>query len=182
MAFCVLQQFFVAIFIVFAVFQKFQANACSNVIVSPGASKDHSSYIAYNADSATLFGSLYHYPAADHAEGTLREIYDWDSGRYLGNIPEAAHTYNVVGNMNEFGVSIGETTYGGIGSLQSQSAAKIDYGSLIWITLQRSKNAREAISTISELMSTYGYASEGESFSIIDPKEVSFQFIFSFQR
>lgn len=146
-------------------------NACSNIIVSPGASADKSSLVAYNADSGSLYGSLYHYPAADHPEGSQREVYDWDSGRYLGNIPEAAHTYNVVGNMNEFGLTIGETTYGGIEALQSQSKAKIDYGSLIWITLQRSKNAREAIQTIAELMSTYGYASEGESFSIADGKE-----------
>lgn len=145
--------------------------ACSNIIVSLGASADKSTMVAYNADSGSLFGSLYHYPAADHAPGSVREVYDWDSGKYLGSIPEVPHTYNVVGNMNEFGLTIGETTFGGIASLQEQKGAKIDYGSLIWITLQRSKTAREAIQTISDLMATYGYASEGESFSIADGKE-----------
>ena len=144
---------------------------CSNIIVSPGASTDSSSMIAYNADSSTLYGELYHYPAADHAPGTMRNIYDWDSGRYLGQIFEANHTYNVVGNVNEFGLIIGETTFGGIESLQSQSGARIDYGSLIWVTLQRSKTAREAIKTMASLMEEYGYASEGESFSIADPSE-----------
>jgi dipeptidase len=146
-------------------------DGCSNIIVSPGASDDSSSMVAYNADSAGLYGSLYHYPAADHADGTMRDIYDWDSGVYLGQIKEVSHTYNVVGNINEFGLSIGETTYGGIGELQTQTGAKIDYGSLIWVTLQRARNAREAIKVLGELMSTYGYASEGESFSIADPQE-----------
>ena len=101
----------------------------------------------------------------------MRDVYDWDSGVYLGQIPEASHTYNVVGNINEFGLVIGETTFGGISSLQSQSAAKIDYGSLIWITLQRSKSAKEAIKTIDFLMNKYGYASGGESFSIADQND-----------
>lgn len=152
--------------------------ACSNIIVSLGASADKSTMVAYNADSGSLFGSLYHYPAADHAPGSVREVYDWDSGKYLGSIPEVPHTYNVVGNMNEFGLTIGETTFGGIASLQEQKDAKIDYGSLIWITLQRSKTAREAIQTISDLMATYGYASEGESFSIADGKEAWYGFSF----
>ena len=89
-------------------------SSCTNLIVSPGASQDGSSMIAYNADSATLYGYLYHYPSADHADGSQREIYDWDSGIYLGKISETSHTYNVVGNMNEFGLAIGETTFGGI--------------------------------------------------------------------
>ena len=101
----------------------------------------------------------------------MRQVYDWDSGKYLGEIPEVAHTYNVVGNMNEFGLSIGETTYGGVTALQQQDGALIDYGSLIWITLQRAKTAREAIEVASSLMAEYGYASEGESFSIIDNNE-----------
>ena len=147
------------------------ALACSNLIVSPGASKDSSSIVAYNADSGTLYGSLYHYPAADHAPGTMRDVYDWDTGRYLGQIEEVAHTYNVVGNLNEYGLIIGETTFGGLSILQEQDGAIIDYGSLIWITLQRSRTAREAIQTISDLMSKYGYASEGESFSIADQNE-----------
>eukprot|EP00602_Paraphysomonas_sp_CaronLab_P009703 CAMPEP_0185024584 /NCGR_PEP_ID=MMETSP1103-20130426/7709_1 /TAXON_ID=36769 /ORGANISM="Paraphysomonas bandaiensis, Strain Caron Lab Isolate" /LENGTH=580 /DNA_ID=CAMNT_0027557599 /DNA_START=14 /DNA_END=1756 /DNA_ORIENTATION=+ len=146
-------------------------DGCSNIIVSPGASADSSSMVAYNADSAALYGSLYHYPAADHPKNSMRDIYDWDTGVYLGQIEEVEHTYNVVGNMNEFGLSIGETTYGGVSELQSQPGAKIDYGSLIWVTLQRAKTAREAIHTISRLMSENGYASEGESFSIADPHE-----------
>jgi dipeptidase len=118
-----------------------------------------------------LYGSLYHYPAADHPAGTMHQVYDWDTGKHLGAIPEVAHTYNVVGNMNEFGLSIGETTYGGVEALQEQDGAIIDYGSLIWITLQRAKTAREAIQVAGDLMATYGYASEGESFSIIDNNE-----------
>lgn len=145
---------------------------CTNLLVTPGASSDGSSMITYNADSGTLFGSLYHYPAADHPPGTMRDIYDWDSGRYLGQIAEVEHTYNVVGNMNEFSLAIGETTYGGLSDLQEQDAAKIDYGSIIWVTLQRAKTSREAIAVLGELMATYGWASEGESFSISDPNEV----------
>ena len=146
-------------------------SACSNLIVSPGASKDTSSIVAYNADSGTLYGSLYHYAAADHPIGSKRTVFDWDTGRYLGEIDEVPHTYNVVGNVNEYGVIIGETTFGGLVQLESQAGAKIDYGSLIWITLQRSKSAKEAINTIADLMNRYGYASEGESFSIADPNE-----------
>jgi len=147
------------------------ARSCSNIIVSGGASTDSSNILAYNADSSALYGSLYHYPAADHPVGAMRDVYDWDSGRYLGQIHEARHTYNVVGNMNEFGLTIGETTYGGIAQLQIQSGAKMDYGSAIWVTLQRSKTAREAISTLGKLFDNYGWASEGESFSIIDNNE-----------
>ena len=132
------------------------ASGCSNIIVSPGASTDGSSIVSYNADSGSLYGSLYHYPKQDHADGTLRKIYDWDTGVYLGEIPEASHTYNVVGNMNEFGLVIGETTYGGVSSLQSQPGAIMDYGSLIWVTLQRSTDARSAIHTLGSLMEKYG--------------------------
>jgi len=127
--------------------------------------------VAYNADSGTLYGSLYHYPANYNSNNEFKDVYDWDTGKYLGQIKEVPNTYNVVGNINEHGLIIGETTYGGIASLQSQSKAIIDYGSLIWITLQRSKTAREAINTIGSLMDEYGYASEGESFSIADQKE-----------
>lgn len=149
----------------------YSAFACSNIVISPEASADASSMVAYNADSATLFGCLYHYPAATHPAGTMRDVYVWDTGVYLGQIKEAEVTYNVVGNMNEHGLVIGETTYGGLADLQAQSKAIMDYGSLIWITLQRSRNAREAITTIGSLMQEYGYASEGESFSIADPNE-----------
>ena len=153
------------------VFQSKDVSSCSNIIVSNEASEDNSNMVAYNADSAALYGSLYFYPKADHEPNSVKDIYDWDSGRYLGKINEVSHTYNVVGNANEKGVIIGETTFGGVDDLQSQDAAKIDYGSLIWTALQRSSTAREAIHTIASLMSEYGYASEGESFSIIDQKE-----------
>eukprot|EP01034_Spumella_vulgaris_P027599 gene27599-34344_t len=145
--------------------------SCSNIIVSSGASADSSNIVAYNADAATVYGVLYHYPASTHSSEDLREVYDWDTGKYLGQIKEAEKTFNVVGNINEHGVIIGETTYGGIASLQAQTGAKIDYGSLIWITLQRASSAREAIKIIDELMNENGYASEGESFSIADQKE-----------
>lgn len=147
------------------------AQACTNFLITPGASADGSSMISYAADSHVLYGELYYYPAADHPEGAVREIFDWDSGRYLGSIPEVAHTYNVVGNMNEWQLAIGETTYGGLPNLENPDGL-IDYGSLIYITLQRSKTAREAIKTMAELVSTYGYMSSGESFSIADPNEV----------
>ena len=126
---------------------------------------------AYAADSHVLYGELYHYPAADHPEGAMRQIVDWDSGRYVGQIPEVPHTYNVVGNMNEWQLAIAETTYGGLPNLENPEGL-IDYGSLIYITLQRSKTAREAIKTMAELVANYGYISSGESFSIADPNEV----------
>lgn len=145
--------------------------ACTNFLITPGASVDGSSMISYAADSHVLFGELYHYPAADYPEGAMREIYDWDSGRYLGRIPEVPHTYNVVGNMNEWQLAIGETTFGGLPNLGNPEGM-IDYGSLIYITLQRAKTAREAIKTMAELVAEYGYFSDGESFSIADPNEV----------
>ena len=149
------------------------AYACSNLLVTPGATEDGTSMITYNADSAALYGQLYHYPASTNENGTMRKVWDWDTGVYLGDIEEAPETYNVVGNVNEWGLSIGETTFGGLAELnEGQDAALIDYGSLIWITLQRSKTAREAITVAGQLMATYGYASEGESFSIADPNEV----------
>ena len=148
------------------------ARACTNMLVSAGATTDGSTHIAYNADSGGLYGSLGHYPAADHAFGSVRDIWDWDGSFYLGSIPEVPHTFNVVGNTNEHGLTIGETTFGGRGELNAaHSGGLMDYGSLIWVTLQRAKTAREAISTIDSLLSTYGYASDGESFSIGDPKE-----------
>jgi dipeptidase len=146
-------------------------HACTNILVTPGASHDGSSLIAYNADSPTLFGSLYHYPAADKMpNGTMRKIYDWDSGVYLGEIPESTpFTYNVVGNANEHGLVIGETTFGGVPILAwNQTKGIIDYGSLIYLTLQRCRTIRCAIETISNLLNTYGYASGGESFSLTD--------------
>ena len=147
------------------------AQACTNFLITPGASVDGSSMISYAADSHVLYGELYHYPAADYPEGAMREIVEWDTGRYVGRIPEVAHTYNVVGNMNEWQLAIAETTYGGLEGLENPEGL-IDYGSLIYITLQRSKTAREAIKTMAELVADYGYISSGESFSIADPNEV----------
>ena len=148
-----------------------KANACTNFLITKGASADGSCMISYAADSHVLYGELYHYPAADHEPGAMRDVYDWDGGAFLGQIPEVAHTYNVVGNMNEWQVAIGETTYGGIEALYNGQGI-IDYGSLMYIALQRSKTAREAIKWMADLVTTYGYVSEGESFSICDTEEV----------
>jgi dipeptidase len=146
--------------------------ACTNFLVTKGASTDGSTLISYAADSHVLYGELYYWPAATYEEGAMLDVYEWDTGKLLGQIKQAAQTYNVVGNMNEYQVAIGETTYGGISELGSQEGAIMDYGSLIYIALQRSKTAREAIKVITELMNDYGYYSSGESFSISDPNEV----------
>ncbi len=144
--------------------------ACTSLIATPGASADGSSMITYAADSHTLYGELYHQPAADHAPGAMRKVVDWDSGRLLGEIPEVPHTYATIGNMNEHGLTIAESTWGGRAELEG--SGMIDYGSLIYITLQRAKTAREAIDVMTSLVRDYGYASSGESFSIADPSEV----------
>ncbi|NQU86764.1 MAG: C69 family dipeptidase [Mariniphaga sp.] len=128
--------------------------------------------ITYAADSHVLYGELYHWPAADHATGSMLQIYEWDTGNHLGEIAQVPHTYSVVGNMNEFQLAIGETTYGGRSELGSQTGAIIDYGSLIYVTLQRAKTAREAIHVMAGLVEEYGYYSSGESFSIADANEV----------
>lgn len=128
--------------------------------------------ISYLVDSHTLYGSAYYSPAADHAAGEKVDIHDWDSGVYLGQIPQVAHTYNVVGHINEHGLSIGESTFDGLESLAHQENALIDYGTLMFLVLQRAKTAREAITVIDTLLNTHGYASEGESFSIADRTEV----------
>ena len=160
-----------ALMVLVLVFAFGKANACTNFLITKGASADGSCMISYAADSHVLYGELYHYPAADHEPGAMRDVYDWDGGAYLGQIPEIAHTYNVVGNMNEWQVAIGETTYGGIEALYNGQGV-IDYGSLMYIALQRSKTAREAIKWMADLVTTYGYVSEGESFSICDTEEV----------
>jgi dipeptidase len=144
--------------------------ACTNFLITKGATKDGSVMITYSADSHVLYGELYFWPSRNWPSGSMYDIYEWDTGKYLGRIPQIPHTYSVVGNMNQNQVSIGETTYGGRLEL-IDSTAIMDYGSLIYITLQRSKNAREAIFTFSQLVSEYGYCSEGESFSIGDPNE-----------
>ncbi|MCX6334969.1 MAG: C69 family dipeptidase [Bacteroidia bacterium] len=143
---------------------------CTNFLVTKGASKTGSVMITYSADSHTLYGELYYWPSRDYPEGAYLDVYEWDTGKYMGKIKQVSHTYSVVGNMNEHQVSIGETTYGGIKGMHDTTAI-VDYGSLIYITLQRAKNAREAIKVMSGLVSEYGYASEGESFSISDQNE-----------
>ena len=145
-------------------------SACTNFIVGKDASADGSVICTYNADDYGMFINLCHYPAAKHAPGTMRQIYDWDTGEYRGQIPEAAETYNVIGNINEYQVTIGETTYGGREEMIDPSGL-IDYGSLIYLTLQRSKTAREAIKVMTNLVETYGYCSSGETFTICDPNE-----------
>ena len=145
-------------------------NACTNFLVGKAASADGSTMISYAADSYGMFGYLHFAPAADYPEGAMRDIYDWDTGRPLGQIPQVAHTYSVVGNMNEHQVTIGETTWGGREELWD--TVGVDYGSLIYVALERSKTAREAIEWFITLVNEYGYASEGESFSFGDPNEV----------
>ena len=145
------------------------AFACTNFIVTKGASTDGSVMVTYAADSHQLYGALYKYNPAKRAAATMA-VHDWDSGKYLGDIAQAPVTYATVGNMNEHSVIITETTWGGLPQLEDPNG-KIDYGSLIYITLQRAKTAREAIATIVELANTYGYASSGESCSIADASE-----------
>ena len=144
--------------------------ACTNFIVGKNASADGSTMISYAADSYGMFGFLHYSPAKDWPEGALREVKDWDTGRPQGAIPQVAHTYTVVGNMNEHQVTIGETTWGGREALWD--TVGVDYGSLIYIALERSKTAREAIEWFITLVNEYGYASEGETFSFGDPNEV----------
>ncbi len=164
----------VAIGILVAVFAPAgPGRACTNFLISKGASVDGSTMITYAADSHELYGELYFTAAAKHAEGEMLDIYEWDTGKYLGKIPQVPETYSVVGNMNEYQVAIGETTYGGRKELHDPKAI-IDYGSLMYIALQRSKTAREAIKVMTDLVAEHGYYSSGESFSISDPQEVWF--------
>ena len=127
------------------------SRACTNFIVGKKASVDGSVMCTYNADNYGMFGDLSHYPAGKHPKGTMRTIRDWDTNKYLGEIPEAEETYNVIGNINEYQVTIGETTYGGRPEMVD-STGLIDYGSLIYIALQRSKTAREAIKVMTDLV------------------------------
>ncbi len=144
--------------------------ACTNFIITKGASTDGSVMVSYSADSHQLYGCLYKHNATKYKAGAMLAVTEWDTGKYLGNIPQVAQTYSTVSNMNEHGLIITETTYGGRAELYNPEGI-IDYGSLIYITLQRAKTAREAIDTIVNLANTYGYASEGESFSIADENE-----------
>ena len=147
------------------------SKACSNVLVTKGASADGSNIISYAADSHLLYGELYFRKAAAWKPGDMRRVDDWDSGKHLGYIPEIANTYQRVGNMNEHQLIIGETTYGGRPELEDPKGI-MDYGSLIYVALERAKTAREAIKVIVDLANTYGYYSSGESFSIADTEEV----------
>ena len=146
------------------------ASACTNFIITRGASTDGSVMVSYAADSHALYGALYHTAGGKHMKGAILPVYEWDTGRYLTDIPQVAESYSTVGNMNEHSLIIAETTFGGREEL-TDPAGQIDYGSLIYITLQRARTAREAIATIVELANTYGYASSGESFSIADTEE-----------
>jgi dipeptidase len=148
-----------------------RARACTNVLVTKGASADGSTLVTYAADAHELYGELYYTPARRHPAGATRDIIEWDTGKFLGRIPEAPVTYSVVGNMNEHQLTIAESTFGGRKELEG-AAGIIDYGSLIYITLERAKTAREALQVMTSLVAEHGYASGGESFSIADPKEV----------
>lgn len=149
------------------------ADACTNLIATKGATADGSVMVTYAADSHNLYGELYHRAAADHPKGAMREIREWDTNKYLGKIPEVAHTYNRVGNMNEHQVVIAESTWGGREELADTTGQSVmDYGSLMYVALERAKTAREAIDVMTDLVEKYGYASEGESFSIADKDEV----------
>ena len=152
-----------------AVAASFDADACTSLIAAKGATADGSVMVTYAADSHNLYGELYNQPAANHPAGTMRKIVEWDTGKPLGEIPEVPHTYATIGNMNEHGLAIAESTWGGREELAGTGI--IDYGSLIYVTLQRAKTAREAIKVMTNLVKDYGYASSGESFSIADPDE-----------
>lgn len=162
----ILKAFFTAAFLTMAT----AAVACTNFIVAKGASTDSSVMCTYNADDYGMFIGLAHYAAGTHQKGEMRKVIDWDTKKYHGEIPEAPVTYNVIGNINEFQVTIGETTYGGREEMVDTTGI-IDYGSLIYIALQRSRTAREAIKVMTSLAEKYGYNSEGETFTICDPNE-----------
>ena len=160
------------IFALLMLVSRFDADACTNVIITPGASKDGSSIVSYAADSHQLYGELYFTPAARFGAGSSLQICEWDSQRPLGAIAQVSRTYQTVGNMNQYQLIIAETTWGGRSELfPEKDAVGIDYGSLIYVTLQRAKTAREAIGIIVSLANEYGYVSEGETFSIADTKE-----------
>lgn len=151
--------------------QAVDSKSCTNLLVSRGASVDGSTLLTYSADAGGFMERFYFWNGGTHKEGEMVDIYDWDSGKYLGKIKQAPITYKVLGNMNEWQVSIGETTFGGRDELKDTNAI-MDYGSLIYIALQRSKTAREAIKVMTDLVAEYGYYSSGESFSIADSKEI----------
>jgi len=144
--------------------------ACTSLIVTPNASIDGSSIVSYSADSHDLYGELYYWPGKEWPAGSMVDIYEWDTGKFLGKIPQVAKTYTVIGNMNEHQLTIAESTFGGRLYLRD-STGIMDYGSLIYVTLQRARTARQAIEVMTNLVATYGYYSSGETFSIADPNE-----------
>lgn len=145
--------------------------ACTNYLITKSASTDGSTMVSYAADSHIRYGELYFRPRGKWPAGSMITLYDRGTNKPLGQIPQPTETYQVIGFMNEFQVAIGETTFGGIKELRD-STAIVDYGSLMFLALQRAKTAREAIKVMVELVEQYGYASSGESFSIGDPNEV----------
>jgi len=147
------------------------ATACTNLIVGKKASTDGSIFVSYNADSYGMYGTMYRHIGGLHAKGEMRKVYEWDTNKYLGEIAQAERTYNVVGQMNENQVTITETTFGGREEMVDPQGI-IDYGSLIYIGLERSRTAREAIQIMTSLVAQYGYCSEGETFTIADKNEV----------
>ncbi|MEE1309239.1 MAG: C69 family dipeptidase [Bacteroidaceae bacterium] len=163
---------FVSVLLVALGGKQSEVSACTNLIVGKKASKDGSVIVSYSCDDYGAYASLRVIPAADHPAGTMHPIYHYESNNYLGEIPEVAHTYGIVGLMNEFQLTIHETTWGGREELVDTVSGVIDYGSLMELTLQRAKNAREAIKVMTELTEKYGYESGGESFTIADPNEV----------
>ncbi|WP_026475583.1 dipeptidase [Alkaliflexus imshenetskii] len=166
-----IRQLLIALFLVIIGGNWQYSQACTNILVTRNASADGSTMISYAADSHDLFGELYYWPGQVWPAGAMLDIYEWDTGKYLGKIPQVPRTYTVIGNMNEFQVAIAETTFGGRDELQD-STGIMDYGSLIYVALQRSRTAREAIQVMTDLVNRYGYYSSGESFSIADPNEV----------
>lgn len=159
-----------ALLVLMVIFMPQNSKSCTNVIITKGASKDGSVMVSYSADSHILYGELYYHKGANFAPGTMLKVYEWDTGKYMGEIKQVPKTYTTVGNMNEHQVVITETTYGGREGLEDTTGI-VDYGSLIYITLQRAKSAREAINVMTSLVKEYGYFSSGESFSIIDKDE-----------
>ncbi len=162
---------FTAIFVAALVAAAPAVLACTNFLITKGASADGSTMITYAADSHVLYGELYYTPARIHPPGAMLDVYEWDTGTHLGQIAQVEETYTVVGNMNEHQVSIGETTWGGRHELHDPDAI-VDYGSLMYITLQRAKTAREAVEIMGKLVAEYGYYSSGETFSVADANEV----------
>ncbi|WP_297066945.1 C69 family dipeptidase [uncultured Duncaniella sp.] len=159
-----------SLFLAMAALLPVEALACTSLIAGKKATADGSVLVTYAADSHTLYGELYNRPGGKHAAGEVRKIVEWDTGKYLGDIPQVAETYTTIGNMNEHGLTISESTWGGRAEL-ADTTGIMDYGSLIYVTLERARTAREAIKVMTDLVKDYGYHSSGESFSIADSEE-----------